>query len=198
MKIPDNFDLLAALKAGDPDAFAYLFDQYADRIYRLAMGILQNSTDSEDVVQETFLKAISNLDRFEGRSNLGTWLYRVAYNSAIDQTRKKFEFPIQEEAAEDEQDSWFPMPENLIEWSTPEIAMLNDEELALLDENISQLPEPLRIVFQLRDIEELSVRETAEVLGISTSLVKVRLHRARLLLREKLSEYFAERKMTTE
>ncbi len=189
----DDAALLHALQKGDPAALASLFETYADRVYRLALGLLQDPLHAEDVVQDTFLAAISNLERFEGRSSLGTWLYRVAYNASMDRLRRQREdLPLDEDPDTDEGE--IPLPEVLIDWEmTPEELLADDETRAYLDQAISELPESLRAVFILRDIEELSTAETAEALGISVGAAKVRLHRARLTLRELLSEYFRER-----
>lgn len=188
--MPEDPQLVHALKAGNPDAFASLFDAYADRLYRLGMSLVGDPFEAEDIVQEAFLKAITHINGFQQRSNLGTWLYRVVYNSSIDRLRGRMDSPLPDEAAEE---TGIPMPEVLLEWNTPEILAISSEGQSYLDTAIQSLSESLRGVFVLRDIEELSTAEVADVLGISESLVKVRLHRARLALRELLAEYFAER-----
>ncbi len=189
--MPEDTFLLQELKAGKPDAFASLFDTYADRLYRLGMSLVGDPFEAEDIVQEAFLKAISHIDRFQARSRLGTWLYRVVYNSSIDRLRGRVDNPLPEESDPDENS--LPMPEVLLEWHTPEALVISNEGQDYLDQAIQSLPGSLRSVFVLRDIEELSTAQTAEILGIGESLVKVRLHRARLALREQLAVYFAER-----
>lgn len=191
--MPDDTSLLKALQAGDSSAFSTLFETYADRLYRLAMGLLQHSDEAEDIVQETFIKAITHLDQFEGRSNLGTWLYRVAYNASLDHLRQRVEDPLPDDGPYAQDEVPLAMPEVLVEWQTPEDLLIDEQDRRFLDQSIRQLPQTLRIVFVLRDIDELSTAETAEILGISASAVKVRLHRARLELRESLAVYFAER-----
>ncbi len=187
--IQDEAALLQALQAGDSAALAAVFDAYADRLYRLALGLLQDPAEAEDIVQEAFLTLMTHLDRFEGRSRVGTWLYRVAYNASLDRLRRRRPEPLPEEDPEGPDIP--PMPRALVEWRlTPEEILANAEALAQLDEAIAELPESLRAVFILRDIEGLSTAETAEALGISPGAVKVRLHRARLALREQLSETF--------
>lgn len=184
-------DLLTAVRAGDPAALAALFDAHADRVYRLALGLLRDPAEAEDVVQETFLKAMTRLDQFEGRSRLDTWLYRVAYNASLDRLRRRPTDPLPED---DGDDAPALMPQSLVEWSlTPENRLLDGEARAALDAAIQTLPEKLRAVFLLRDIEGLSGEETAEALGLQVGAVKVRLHRARLALRERLAAYFGER-----
>lgn len=191
----DHNVLIRALRAGDPQALESLFETYADRLYRLALGLLGDPFEAEDIVQEAFLKVITRIEGFQERSNLGTWLYRVAYNASIDRLRLRRESPLPED--DPDLDDSLPMPEVLSEWHTPwhtpESHLIGGESLEYLDAAIQTLPESLRSVFVLRDIDELSTRETAEVLGITENTVKVRLHRARLALRERLSVYFAER-----
>jgi RNA polymerase sigma-70 factor (ECF subfamily) len=178
--MPDHNVLIRALRAGDPQALESLFETYADRLYRLALGLLGDPFEAEDIVQEAFLKVITRLDNFQERSNLGTWLYRVAYNASIDRLRLRRESPLPED--DPDLDDSLPMPEVLSEWHTPESHLIVGESLEYLDAAIQTLPESLRSVFVLRDIDELSTRETAEVLGITENTVKVRLHRARLAL----------------
>jgi len=191
--MPDDTLLLKALRAGDSTAFSTLFETYADRLYRLAIGLIQQPDEAEDVVQETFIKAITHLDQFEGRSNLGTWLYRVAYNASLDRLRRREEAPLADDGPYEEAEVLVSMPEVLVEWQTPEDLLIDEQDREFLDQSIGKLSQNLRTVFVLRDIDELSSAETADILGISVSAVKVRLHRARLELRESLAVYFAER-----
>lgn len=185
---------LDALRAGDSQALTALFEAYADRIYRLALGVLRDPAAAEDIVQETFLSALTHMGRFEGRSSLGTWLYRIGYNASLDRLRRRQEEPLPPDEPADESGAAIPLPRSLVEWSlTPENRLAENEIAAELDRAIGELPESLRVVFLLRDVDELSTLETAEALGLTEGAVKVRLHRARLALRERLSEYFAER-----
>lgn len=184
---------LDALRSGDSQALAALFEAYADRIYRLALSLLRDPSAAEDIVQETFVSAMTHLDRFEGRSSLGTWLYRVGYNASLDWLRRRRDEPLPPDEPGDDTDS-VPLPRSLVEWTlTPESRQAEGETAAELDRAIGELSEGLRVVFLLRDVDELSTQETAEALGLTEGAVKVRLHRARLALREKLADYFAER-----
>lgn len=184
---------LDALRSGSPQALAALFEAYADRIYRLALSLLRDPSAAEDIVQETFVSAMTHLDRFEGRSSLGTWLYRVGYNASLDWLRRRRNEPLPPDEPGDESET-VPLPRSLVEWTlTPESKQAEGEMAAELDRAIGELSESLRLVFLLRDVDELSTQETAEALGLTEGAVKVRLHRARLALREKLSDYFAER-----
>ena len=192
----DDLSILRALKAGDIQALSLLFEQYADSIYRLAFRLVQEPEAAEDIVQETFLKTLTRLQSFEGRAKLSTWLYRVAYNASLDylRARQTLSFPIDQDTAEESEAA--PMPEVFVEWETPESILLDGESLELLDRAIRSLPHSLQIVFVLRDIEGLSTDETAEILTLKAGTVKVRLHRARLALRERLSTYFEESQST--
>jgi RNA polymerase sigma-70 factor, ECF subfamily len=182
---------IESLRAGDPQALSALFEIHADRVYRLALGILRERQAAEDVVQETFLSAMTHLDQFEGRSAVGTWLYRVAYNASLTRLRQRPSEPL---PADEPEPGEPPLPRALVEWDlTPEAMLMDSEARGHLDAAIAMLPESLRAAFLLRDVEGLSTLETAETLGISEGAVKVRLHRARLALRERLAEYFGER-----
>ncbi len=182
-----------ALRAGDRAEFARLVDLASAPIYRLALKMLGDPQDAEDVLQNTFLKALQSLPEFEGRSNPLTWLYRIAVNEALMQIRRrKPQVEIDESVADDDEN--VPLPVQLTDWCClPESDLLSAESRQALDEAIRTLPEKLRVVFLLRDIEGLSIRETAETLGLTETTVKTRLLRARLHLREQLSVYFGER-----
>lgn len=179
-------ELLSALRRRDADAFTLLFETYSDKIYRLSIGLLEDEAEAEGIVQDTFLRFFERLDQFEGRSKVGTWLYRVAYNASIDRLRQRK--PLLSMEFVDEEDS-LPMPAVFADWSQWPEGLLTDAEVtAELDKAIAALPEKYRAIFILREIEGLSTKETAQVTELSASAVKVRLHRARLILRERLTE----------
>lgn len=184
---------LDALRAGDRAEFARLVETYYTPIYRLALKMLAHEQDAEDVLQTTFLKALQHIDNFEGRSSLSTWLYRIAANEALMLLRRKRpEVSIDEESGE--ADDNLPMPEQFSDWCClPEKEFVTTEAKKQLDRAIQKLPEKLRVVFLLRDIEGLSIKETGEALNLTETAVKTRLLRARLALREQLSSYFSER-----
>jgi RNA polymerase sigma-70 factor (ECF subfamily) len=187
---------LTRLRSGDKAAFAQVVEQYADPLYNLALQLLGNPQEAEDALQETFLNAYQAIESFEGRSSLNTWLYRIAYNTSLMQRRKKRAgtVSIDEPLALDDGQV---VPRQFFDWCClPERDLLSGEALEKMDEAIQQLPDSLRSVFVLRDIEGLSTSETGEVLDLSESAVKSRLHRARLFLREELSAYFAGRQPT--
>lgn len=181
---------LDALREGDRAEFAHLMEQYSPMIYRLGLKMLNNPQDAEDILQETFIKAYKHIHKFDGRSSVSTWLYRIATNEALMALRKKrpdtvsFEMPSEHDTEPQE-------PLQIVDWCClPEEEYLTAEGRLRLDQAAERLPESLRIVFVLRDIEGLSTRETAEVLQISEMAVKTRLSRARLRLREDLSKYY--------
>ena len=185
-------EVLEALREGDRAEFAQLVEQYSPMIYRLGLKMLNNPQDAEDILQETFIKAYKHIDKFDGRSSVSTWLYRIATNEALMSLRKKrpdtvsFDVPSIYESEPQE-------PLQIVDWCCmPEEEYLTAEGRMRLDQAAERLPESLRIVFVLRDIESLSTRETAEVLDISEMAVKTRLSRARLRLREDLSTYYGK------
>jgi RNA polymerase sigma-70 factor, ECF subfamily len=183
---------LTLLKAGDRAEFARLVDAYTTPIYRLGLKMLGDSADAEDVLQNTFLKALQHLPNFEGRSSLSTWLYRIAANEALMMLRKRRPTVPVDENADEIDDDFTPI--QFTDWCClPEQEFLTDESKRQLDLAIQRLPETLKVVFLLRDIEGLSIRETSEALGLSETAVKTRLLRARLHLRESLSGYYGER-----
>ncbi len=183
---------LEALKAGDRRAFADLVNQYSNQIYRLALKILGDPLDAEDVLQDTFIKAMRAIQDFEGRSSLSTWLYRIAVNEALMMVRKKKpEFvSVESEPVGDEEDT---EGMQIVDWCClPEQELLSSESRKFLDKAISEMPENLKVVFLLRDMEGFSIRETAEMLSLTETNVKTRLLRARFHLRQVLSAYFGE------
>lgn len=184
---------LEALKSGDRGAFAKLVETYSPQVYRLALRILGDAQDAEDVLQETFIKALRALPSFEGRSSLSTWLYRIAVNEALMMVRRRKQDPHMVELEKEDEEGQAE-PVEIVDWCClPEGELLNTESRKFLDKAIDQLSPALRAVFILRDMQGLSVRETAEALGIAEPAVKTRLLRARLKLREELSAYYGER-----
>jgi RNA polymerase sigma-70 factor (ECF subfamily) len=187
----DTFSL-EALRAGDRAEFAHMVEAYSGQIYRLALKMLNNPQDAEDILQETFIKAFRGLKGFDGRSSLSTWLYRIATNEALMHLRKKrpdtisIDEPLETEEGEQE-------PRQIVDWCClPEEELMTAESRAYLDKAIDALPQSLKVVFLLRDVEGLTTQEVTEVLNLSETAVKTRLSRARLRLREELSSYYAD------
>jgi RNA polymerase sigma-70 factor (ECF subfamily) len=183
-----------ALKSGDRNEFARLVDAYSAPIYRMAMKMLSNQQDAEDVLQNTFLNAFKHIHDFEERSSLATWLYRIAANEALMMIRKQRpETTLTDTSLEDDEGEDYS-PVQFVDWCClPEDELLSSEARSRLDRAIQHLPEKLRIVFILRDLEGLSIEETSQALNLSQTAVKTRLLCARLNLREQLSSYYGER-----
>lgn len=187
----DEFACLEAMRRGEPGCLGEFFEIWADRLYGLALRLLGDPASAEDVVQEAFLKLMAGASRIEGRSRLATWLYRVVYNAAMDRLRsQKREVPVPEDGDE----AVAPTPSVLVDFRLSPEAALHDGQLRdALDGAVGALPPSLRAAFLLRDVEGLSTADAAEALGISEGNLKVRLHRARLQLRERLSAFVVAR-----
>ncbi|NMC16949.1 MAG: sigma-70 family RNA polymerase sigma factor [Chloroflexi bacterium] len=180
------------LIAGDWQAFNELVDQTSAGIYGLGLRMLGNAQDAEDMLQETFLKAHNALRGFEKRSSLYTWLYRIATNEALMMLRRRkseFHFdsePVTQEEAEN--------GEEVVDWCClPEKEFISEETRSELTRAAVKLSNAMRMVFLLRDVRGFSTRETAEILQVNEEVVKTRLVRARVKLRDELSGYFRER-----
>jgi RNA polymerase sigma-70 factor, ECF subfamily len=185
---------LEALKAGDRAEFARLVEAYSGPIYRLALKITGDEQDAEDILQETFIKAYRHLKGFEGRSSFSTWLYRIASNEAFMLLRRRHPEAVSVDEGSPADGDEEREPVQIVDWCClPEEEFLTAESRAMLDRAVDQLGPALKAAFLLRDIEGLSVRETAEALQVSEAAVKTRLLRARLQLREHLSHYYEER-----
>ncbi len=188
--MPGDQDFLARLRRHDEAAFAEFFEAYADRVYRLAMGLLKQADDAEEVVQATFISAFEALDRFEPQAQISTWLYRIAYNHALMLLRRRHAAL----ALPEENEEAAPLPVELVDWSQlPDQQVLSGEAQEVLRAAINDLPVGLRAAFVLRDLEGLSTAECAHIQELTEAACKVRLHRARLRVREQVSPYFSER-----
>ena len=189
-------ELVEGLQAGDSTAYRRFVDSNSANVYNLALKLLGDEQEAEDVLQETFLSAFRAIDRFEGRSKLSTWLYRITYNASLMHLRKRERMTTfsLDRSFGDEETAEESSSRHLVDWSTvPDDQLLTAEARQEMEHAIAGLPESLRATFVLRDIQGLSGAETAEILGITVQAVKNRLHRARLKLRSQLSSYFVER-----
>jgi len=188
----DERVLVERAKNGDKKALSQLVQTYSERIYNLALRILRNREDAEDVLQETFLTVIEKINSFDGRSSFFTWIYRIATNASLMRLRKNKVVFQQLNDSPDFQES--VESRVFIDWSQDPSLNLYDEEVKKkLDEAINKLSDIYRGVFILRDIEGLSIKETSAILQITEENVKIRLRRARQFLRDYLSDYFEER-----
>jgi RNA polymerase sigma-70 factor (ECF subfamily) len=184
-------DLLKRLKEGDRAAFARLVEEYSPRIYGQALRMMQDPAEAEEILQETFLQVVRHIESFRGQSQLGTWLYRIATNQALMRLRRRrlASLPL-DEAGQDGLETALPSADGS---KRPEAELLDQEAREEMERAIAELPDSLRVVFLMRDVEGLSTAETAEALDLSISAVKSRLLRARMKLRNELSAYFSER-----
>jgi RNA polymerase sigma-70 factor (ECF subfamily) len=189
----DDLDLVHASKNGDVAAFEQLVKRYDRRLLRIAQSVTHNREDSQDAVQEAFLKAYQNLADFREHSQFSTWLIRITVNQALMKLRKQR--TVREVSLdEDFQGEGDMLPVEVTDWApNPEQLYWASELRHILTQTLEALRPPLRAVFVLRDIECLSIDQTAVVLGLSQAAVKARLWRARLLLREGLNKYFRKK-----
>ena len=183
----DEQSLIARICKGEPSLFATLVKPYERRVYATALALLRNDADAQDVAQEAILKAFANLRQFRGESKFSTWLIQITVNEARMRQRKQrgdlFE-PIAE--LQDEEGAY--TPRDFADWrEIPSEALERSEIRALLAKALASLAQKYREVFLLRDVEQISIEETAEVLNISIASVKTRLLRARLMLRDILA-----------
>jgi len=189
-------ELVRRAKAGELEAFETLAGRYERQVYSLARRIVQHQQDAEDVTQQTFLSALEHLDGFREEASFSTWLLRVATHAALKVIRKRKGLPtVSLEANTEPQEGYetVPHPEYIADWrESPEQLVGRNETARLIDEALNELDEKHRVIFLLRDVEGLSVKETADALGLSEANVKVRLLRARLQLRERLTQEFGD------
>ena len=186
-----DFELVDAVRGGNKAAYRFLVERYQRKIYNLALRLVRQAEDAEDVLQETFVSAYRALPNFKGDSAFGTWLYRIATNFALMKLRGKKPVFV---SLDEPRDNDLPAVE-LVDFSADPLSDVLDDELrGKLEEAVAKLPDDMRTVFQLRDVEGFSNAEVAEMLDLSVPAVKSRLHRTRLVLREELSRYYGERR----
>jgi RNA polymerase sigma-70 factor, ECF subfamily len=180
-------EMITAILAGDTQLYHELIHPHERCVYLMALSLIKNEADAEDIAQEAFLKAFRNLSTFRAESKFSTWLISITLNEARSRLRRQAIVPM--ESLEDPPDGGgVASPALLRDWrEIPSEVVERDEVRQMLQEAVTNLPTIYRQVFQLRDIEDLNVKETAEALGISIPSVKVRLHRARMMLQQRLS-----------
>ena len=189
-------ELVARARAKDFGAFEQLLDRYEDKIFRLAYRFVRNETEAKEVLQDTFLSIWRKLDTFKGDAQFGSWLYRVAANTALMRLRAQRRHPeiSTEELPIGYLDNYGQVPPPGENWAKrPDDELQSDELRRHIQSAVDALPEIYRTVFLLRDVEGLSTEETGEILSISVPTVKTRLHRARIALRDTISGYFNKR-----
>jgi len=180
-------DIIACIRAGSTHMFHHLIRPYERKVYAMALALVKNAEDAEDVAQEAFLRALSNLDSFRAESKFSTWLISIALNEARAKLRcvrtEKFD-----SLDDDAKEARVVLPDPLWDWREVPSEMLERLEVRQwIEDAVSELPVIYREVFLLRDVEELSISETCRILGISVASVKVRLHRARMLMQKRLA-----------
>lgn len=173
-------DILDRVRSGETALYELLMRRYNERVFRAARAILKNDDEAEEALQETFVRAFHALDRFEGRARFSTWLLRIAVNEALARRRSSLRLVSLDEITEEGTASVSAIPSNA---PSAEDDAARREITTIMTRALDALDESLRIVFTLREIEELSTRETARILDLSEANVKVRLHRARAELR---------------
>jgi RNA polymerase sigma-70 factor (ECF subfamily) len=187
-----DFDLIQAINSGEVDKFQDLVKRYEAKLYNFSLRMCRDPSDAEDMIQDTFLNVFRYLKNFRYETKFKNWLYKVAASTCFKKRRKsKFapdkELSLEEFLPKDETEK----PDHVPQWALIPLDKLLNEELAgVINKTIITLPKKYRMVILLRDIEGFSTTETAQILNLSPSNVKVRLHRARLYLREKLKGYF--------
>lgn len=184
------------VKQSDEDAFNELVNRYTDKVYRLAYRISRDPGSAEEILQEVFITLVEKLDTFREESKFSTWLYRVASNASYLFLRKGKKARDREYSLDDYKpynDSGYLEGVEEADWSrAPDDILLGNEGADILEKAINELPEDYRIVFHMKDVEGLTSKEIGEILKLSVPAVKSRVLRARLFLRDKLSEYYYE------
>jgi RNA polymerase sigma-70 factor, ECF subfamily len=178
-------ELIERARAGDEDAFAELVAAHADRVYGALRRFGLDASEADEVSQEVFLRAWRGLGRFQGRARLATWLYRIAFNEAQRHLARRRPPPVEPDTEREDPVESLPEASQL----GPEARALDHELEAILEEALAQLPDDWRAAVVLRDIEGLSTREAAEVVGLRPAAFKSRLHRGRMRLRDLLEPY---------
>lgn len=189
--LPDA-ELVKLAQAGDTRGFDELVRRYQDKVYRLCFKILRHEDDAAEALQDAFLSAFRGLKNFKAESTFSTWLYRIATNASLMKYRKRRDGHVSLEQSQSSNENSETM--QLPDWSQQPVKdLLDSETREIMAEGIQRLPEELRTVFVLRDVQDMSNAEVAEVLGLSIAAVKSRLHRARRSLRDWLDRYFRDR-----
>jgi RNA polymerase sigma-70 factor (ECF subfamily) len=183
----NEIELIQGLRNGDEAAFKYLVDNYKDRVFNTAIGIVQNAEDAEDVAQEVFIQVFRSIHNFKGESKLSTWLYRIATTRSLDLLRSrksKKRFGFIQRLFGDGNEPLFELPD----FNHPGVALDQKENAARLFKAIDQLPENQKIAFTLHKLEDLSYQEISKIMQISIAAVESVMHRAKQNLRKILEK----------
>lgn len=183
-----DHDIVARVLAGDTPLFELLMRRHNRRLYRIARIILRDDAEAEDALQEAYVRAYLKLAQFRGPDGFASWLCRIATNEALTRRRARAGITLVDlDALDDPPNQETAMANIDSPTSNPEAALQDHEFRRLLEQAIDALPETYRAVFALREIEQLSIQETADFLGLETGAVKTRVHRARRLLQQRLT-----------
>jgi RNA polymerase sigma-70 factor, ECF subfamily len=186
--------LVLLLKQGDPEGLVQIKRKHHDRLYSVAYRICGNHQDAEEVLQDVYLTAVQKIDRFEERSTLATWLYRITVNAALmkRRSRRNSKSTIPMESVE----PYLGQDENPLRFDgqarSQDELLLAKEMYSRIQETVDGLPEIYRTVFSLRDLQGYSIRETSRILKTTPAAIKSRLHRGRFFIREELKRYLAD------
>lgn len=180
-QVPDEV-LVKRILDGEKTLFELVIRRYNQRLFRIGMSVLDNDAETEDAMQTAYINAYEHLSAFENRSSFGTWVTRIMLNECLAQKKKRQRFRAALET----------QPENTTSMATPDYSLANKELRTVLEDAVAHLPEKYRLVFVLREIEEMSIKETSEALSIEAPNVKVRLNRAKTMLRESLNGYMKD------
>ena len=190
----ESQEFIARLKAQDAEAFGVLVRAYQDKIYNLALRLTRNAEEAEEVLQETLLSVYNKIHTFQERSRLSTWIYAITSNGALSRLRKKSSQSVtfEEDSLLKTESSWFRNSNVVFEVSDENDPVILKELQERLEAAIETLPDGYREIFIMKEINKMPVKDIADIVGINPGAVKTRLHRARLLLRAKLSDYWTE------
>jgi RNA polymerase sigma-70 factor (ECF subfamily) len=195
-KLSDEELVRVFLERQDEAAFDQIVNRYGDKIYTLALRITRNHSDAEEVLQKVFIALMKKMNTFRGESKFSTWLHKVASNTSyiyLRSRKKKYENEPSLEDYAPYNESGVLEGVQIKDWTdTPDGELLSREAMEIIESAVNELPVTHRVVFHLRDVEGFSNEEVAKALGVSLGAVKSRIHRARLFLRDRLSDYFYE------
>ena len=189
--LSNDDEILKRIVEGEKNLYALMIRKYNQRLYRIALSIINSESEVEDVMQTAYIKAYENLDRFKFESSFSTWITRILINESLMYLKK------QEQIARLKRENFFPELHQKAIVQTPLMNVINSELKTILELSIRKLPEKYKTVFIMRELENMSVSETMECLGISEANVKIRLNRAKVMLRNKLRDYISEDELLT-
>lgn len=176
--------IIAEVLAGNKEQYSLLMRKYNQRLYRISKGYIRDENEIEDVMQDAYVKGFQNLVKFEGRAQFGTWITRILINECLQHIRKTNKKELFENSGN------IITMNNITDHQNPETDALNKELKQVLEKKIESLPEKYKIVFLMREVEQMSIEETSQVLEISIANVKIRANRAKAMLRQSLSDLY--------